>query len=94
MQNLLTKTSLLFGLSSWILLVLRLTGFGGTGFDGIFLFFIPAMAGLIIGLIAQIRYQEKILAAVAIWISAMPFVVLALIIVLRMQSNDGTGYLQ
>jgi hypothetical protein len=93
MQNSLTNVSLLFGLSSWVLFVLRLSEFLGTGFGSILLLFLPAMGGLIIGIIAHIKHQEKMLAAVAIWISAMPFVVLALIIVLRTQSNDGTQYL-
>jgi hypothetical protein len=93
MQNSLTNVSLLFGLSSWVLFVLRLSDFWGTGFGSIVLFFLPAMGGLIIGIIAHIKHREKMFTAVAIGISAVPFLVLALMIVLRTQSNDGTQYL-
>jgi hypothetical protein len=79
--------SLFFGVLSWILLGLRFTPILGNGFGTVFLFFPSAAIGLVIGIVARIRCQNKKLAYVAIVISALPFVFLVLIIALFMCSD-------
>jgi hypothetical protein len=87
MQHRLTYLSLFFGIASWVLLGLRFTPIFGTGLGTVFLFFPSAVIGLIIGAVARIRCQNKKLANIAIGISALPFAVLVLIIVLSMRPD-------
>jgi hypothetical protein len=87
MKNLLTYLSLFFGIGSWALLALRLTPIFGLGLGSVFYFFPSAVLGLIVGIIARIRCEDKKLAKIAIWISALPFAVLMLLIALLMRPN-------
>jgi hypothetical protein len=87
MQHRLGSMSLLFGVASWLLLALDFTPLLGTGFDRVFWFFPPAVLGLVLGVIAYFRCKNKKLAKIAIWISALPFGVLALLIALLMNSS-------
>jgi hypothetical protein len=87
MQQRLTYLSLSFGVTSWVLLGLRFTPAFGTGLGSVFLFFPLAVVGLVIGIVARIRCQNKKLANIAIGISALPFAVLVLIIVLMMRPD-------
>jgi hypothetical protein len=89
MHNRLTHLSLLFGIASWILIALRFTPILGAGLDSVFWFFPLAVLGLTIGVVARIRCQNKKLAKIAIWISALPFAILVLIIVLLMRPDAG-----
>jgi ABC-type dipeptide/oligopeptide/nickel transport system permease subunit len=87
MQYRLTYLSLFFGIASWVLLGLRFTPILGTGPDTLFLFFPPAVLGLITGVVARIRCQDKKLTRIAIWINALPFAILVLFIVALLRWN-------
>jgi hypothetical protein len=78
MQNRLSYLSLFFGIVSWSLLALNFTPLLGNTYDRVFLFFPPALFGLVLGIIAYFKCQKKKLAIIGILINVLPFGILAL----------------
>jgi hypothetical protein len=82
MLNSLAYLSLYCGIVSWSLLVLNFTPLLGNNLGSVFLFFPPAVLGLVLAIVAYFTRRNRKLAVIGLSINALPFGVLALLIYL------------